>query len=134
MEETYDFVYSTPKVEVRTSEIGPINIDQLCNGALRTYFEDLSDNTVDLLVKVRNGSTACLMTLVIEFKNGKVIERAVPTPPCEGPIGFYAMALDNVKKASIRCSGCTSGELCEGEIQFARTFSVSSPEKKSRLL
>lgn len=136
MEENFDFVYSTPKVEVRTSEIGPINIDQPCDGALRTYFEDLSDNTVDLLVKVRNGSTACLMTLVIESKNGRVIERPVPTPPFEGPTGFYSMALDNVKKVSIRCSGCASCELCEGEIQFIRTFCVGSSEekKKSRYL
>ncbi|OQV47751.1 hypothetical protein [Bacillus velezensis] len=94
-------------------------INQPCNGTESIYFEDLTRKEAEYSVQISSFSyPPCVMTAIIEFHDGKVVERVIP-----GSTTFSFFSED-LKRISIRCDGSYTGT-CYGLLILKEIFCVN---------
>ncbi|HWL25486.1 MAG TPA: hypothetical protein VNR38_17355 [Ureibacillus sp.] len=118
------------------SFINTLFFSQVCNGIASTFFEDLSKNSVDILIGITNFTPLpCVMTIIIELKNGEILERVVPAAVAIPNQGTFENAISfefkNVKRIQIRCEGNPQGN-CSGLITIQKFFCVCCSDKNDK--
>ncbi|CAI6290051.1 hypothetical protein NRS6186_14250 [Bacillus subtilis] len=100
------------------------NIYQPCNGVKRVYFEEFSCPVGEYQIQIESyTSPPCVMFVIVEFKNGKVIER-----PINQTSGSFTLVAKEVKKVSIKCEGNYSG-FCYGSGSVVKLFHFKCDDK-----
>ena len=111
------------------------NITQRCDATTVTYFEDFTDNHNKALINVSSNTIQpCTLTIIIETRDGKTIERSIPVDPA---IRFSqrVFQVENVCRISVRCAGGTPASVCSGSISVLKTFCICCPgdeDKKNK--
>ncbi|MED4937658.1 hypothetical protein P9710_06490, partial [Bacillus subtilis] len=100
------------------------NIYQPCNGVKRVYFEEFSCPVGEYQIQIESyTSPPCVMFVIVEFKNGKVIER-----PVNQTSGSFTLVAKEVKKVSIKGEGNYSG-FCYGSGSVVKLFHFKCDDK-----
>ena len=104
-----------------------LNIAQRCDGTTIIHFEDFTDNHNKVLIDLVSFTPQpCTLTVIIETRDGKTIERSIPVDP------FFTQAervfqVENVCRISVRCAGGTPASICRGNVFLTKTFCICCP-------
>ncbi|QUW22015.1 hypothetical protein JSQ81_19985 [Sporosarcina sp. Marseille-Q4063] len=103
------------------------NVLQRCDGTTVTYFEDFTDNHNKALIQVFSTTQqSCTLTVIIDTRDGKTIERSIPVDPAFGQ-AERIFQVEDVCRVSFRCAGGLPTSLCTGFVQMTKTFCICCP-------
>lgn len=121
-------------------------IVQQCDNTPVTYFEDFTDNHNKTIIRVENLEllgvplasenaappqypVSALVTVIIDTRDGKTIERAIPINP-----GFTAertFQVEDFCRVSVRCEcGGVGLTFVEFDLDIDKTFCICCPNEK----
>lgn len=93
-----------------------------CDGSTRNLYTDLTsiaNNEISIEIINTSESPDCVMTLIIEHRDGTTTERVVPNPPLGDTFSSLAILDKDVVSVSVRCDGnpleeCSGSTLLSG--------------------
>ncbi|WP_299742265.1 hypothetical protein [uncultured Rossellomorea sp.] len=91
-----------------------------CDGSTRTFFRSITDtihNEVSVDIQNRSETDDCVMTLVIERRDGSIITKVIQPPQPSETSNGYSIYDQDVVSISVRCEGNPANS-CDGFIIF----------------
>ncbi|WP_341357517.1 hypothetical protein [Rossellomorea sp. y25] len=91
-----------------------------CDGSSRTFFRSITDtihNEVSVDIQNRSETEDCVMTLVIERRDGSIFTKVVQPPQPSETSNGYSIYDQDVVSISVRCEG-NPEKTCDGLIFF----------------